>query len=233
VAVAAPSLDVRSPEGLSAALPDPSVPYYHLPQGAPLKSRVAYAIFRAIGWKLRYGNSADIHHGLRFAHGVLIVYPHTSNWDFVIAILAKWSVDLPVRFVGKDTLFSGPLGWWFRYLGGRPVNRAQASGAVDELAALIKAEPWCWLALSPEGTRAALPAWRSGFYHVAKRANVPVAMAYLDFASKEVGIAGFMRLTEDTEADIARIAQAFAGRRGYKPSGESPIRLGAAPPDAP
>src|SRR5512144_1637445 len=129
-------------------------------------------------WLLRLANWEVRFHGLPAAQGVAIVYPHTSNWDFAVGVLAKWCVGIPVTFWGKDSLFRIPLfGRWLRWLGGRPVDRQSARGIVgqmaDEMSVAKQAGEFMWLALSPEGTRARQEGWRSGFYHVALAAQVP------------------------------------------------------------
>ena len=200
------------------------VALYAPPAGAPLRSRLAHAVLRAFGWRLRFD-------GLPGPKGVIVAYPHTSNWDFFVGILAVWSLNLPIRWIGKETLFTG----WFgalvgpllRSWGGRPVFRHQSTGMVSQLSAMMLAEPWCWLALSPEGTRARRAGWRSGFYHLARSAEVPVGVAYLDFPAREVGIAGFVDLSGDVEADMRAIAALLQGHRGRHPQLESTIRLHA------
>ena len=113
-------------------------------------ARLARTLLRAFGWKVDFAD-------LPGPKGIIIVYPHTSNWDFVLGLLTKWTLRLPLRWVGKESLFRGvtgaTLGRLMRSWGGRPVDRHHPSGAVDQLAALMRGEPWFWLGLSPEGTR--------------------------------------------------------------------------------
>ena len=200
------------------------VPVYAPPAGAPLKSRLAHAVLRAFGWRIRFG-------ALPGPRGVIVAYPHTSNWDFFVGIAVIWSLNLPIRWIGKETLFTG----WFgalvgpllRAWGGRPVFRHQNTGMVGQLSAMMRAEPWCWLALSPEGTRARRADWRSGFYHLARSVGVPVGVAYLDYPAREVGVAGFVDPSGDVDADMRAIAAFLEGHHGRHPQLESPIRLHA------
>ncbi len=193
------------------------------PPGAPWRAYFAFRVLRCFGWRVAF----DGH--LPARHGVIIAYPHTSNWDFPIGLLAIWTLNLPIRWIGKETLFAG----WFgalvgprlRHWGGRPVNRHAPSGAVGELTQLMAREPAFWLALSPEGTRRRLSCWRSGFYHLTRGLKVPLGLAYFDFASRTVGISEFVNLTGDVAADMQRIAAAYAGRRGLHPELESVIAL--------
>lgn len=196
---------------------------YVPPPGASWRARLAYRAMRMAGWSVHFNGT------LPAPRGVIIAYPHTSNWDFFIGLGAIWTLELPIRWAGKETLFSG----WFgriagpllRHWGGRPVFRHHPTGMVGQLANTMHAEPWFWLALSPEGTRRRLEHWRSGFYHLALRAQVPVGIAYFDFPRREVGICGFVELTGDVETDMASIAQYYAGRQGRDPALASPIQL--------
>ena len=161
-------------------------------------------MLRLAGWRVGFD-------GLPARQGVLIVYPHTSNWDFVVGIFAKWTIGIQVTFWGKDTLFRVPLlGAWLRWLGGVPVDRAAAHGIVGQMAqALIDARErnqFLWLALTPEGTRKHRDAWRSGFYHVAMRAGVPLGLVCFDYRQREVGVQNFQMLSGDVALDMAKIA---------------------------
>lgn len=186
-------------------------------------SRVARAVLRAFGWRVR----AD---GLPARQGVIVVYPHTSNWDFVWAMLAKWAIGLPLTFWGKATLFRIPLfGRWLRWLGGIPVVRDAPNGVVGQMAQRLREarerDDFMWLALSPEGTRELTPGWRSGFHQVALQAGVPVVLAYLDYPRREVGLESAWRLSGDPQADLARFALRLQGRTGKRPVLAAPVRL--------
>lgn len=172
-------------------------------------------------WLLaRFGWQVDFD-GLPGPKGILIVYPHTSNWDFIIGLLAKWAIGLPLRFIGKESLFRGftgaTLGRLMRMWGGRPVDRHHASGAVEQLAALMRSEPWFWLALSPEGTRKHQDHLRSGFYHLAVALDVPVGLAYIDFGRKRVGVRDFVRMSGDEARDLVLLREFYADKVGRYP----------------
>jgi 1-acyl-sn-glycerol-3-phosphate acyltransferase len=186
---------------------------------------VASAALRAFGWRVAFD-------GLPARQGVLIVYPHTSNWDFLVGLLAKWSMGWPVSFWGKDSLFKLPLiGRWMRWVGGVPVDRKNPRGVVGDMVERIKAakamDEFFWLALAPEGTRSRGESWRSGFYQVALGADVPLGLAYFDFVDKVVGVDSFIKLSGDEDADMAAIAARLAHRRGCKPHLAAPVRLPA------
>jgi 1-acyl-sn-glycerol-3-phosphate acyltransferase len=186
-------------------------------------SVLARVLLRLAGWRIRFD-------GLPAAQGVAIVFPHTSNWDFVVGILAKWGIGIPVTFWGKDSLFRIPLfGRWVRWLGGVPVDRTNANGIVGAMARSLQAARsegrFLWLALAPEGTRRYVEGWRSGFYHVALEAQVPLGLVCFDYARREVGFRRFLQLGGDPAADMAAIAQGFGSCTGLNPQLAAPIRL--------
>jgi 1-acyl-sn-glycerol-3-phosphate acyltransferase len=195
-----------------------------LGRGVQLRgSAFARRVLQLAGWQVVFD-------GLPSRRGVLIVYPHTSNWDFVIGILAKWAIGIELTVWGKDTLFKVPLlGRWLRWVGVVPIDRQNPHGAVGDMvarfAAAREADAFLWLALSPEGTRSYRDGWRSGFYQVALRAEVPLALAFFDYAECRVGVDSFIRLTGDVERDLAAIEARLGQRRGRKPQLASPIRL--------
>lgn len=186
-------------------------------------SALARGLLALAGWRVVFD-------GLPAKQGVLIVYPHTSNWDFVVGVLAKWAIGIPLAFWGKDSLFRVPLfGAWLRWIGGVPVDRSGPRGAVasmaERFAVAREQERLLWLALAPEGTRGYREHWRSGFYQVALQAGVPLGLAFFDYAERRVGVDSFMRLTGNPATDMAAIAARLAHRRGRKPQLASPIRL--------
>jgi len=135
-----------------------------------------------------------------------------------------------VSFWGKDSLFRIPLfGRWLRRLGGIPVDRGAPQGAVGAMAAQLRQarerDEFLWLALAPEGTRRYSDGLRSGFWHVAVQAGVPLGLAGLDFAHREVALTDFLRLGGDREADLAAIAERLGHHRGRRPEWAAPIRL--------
>lgn len=189
----------------------------------PRGSRLARALLRWAGWELVFD-------GLPARQGVLVAYPHTSNWDFIVGVLAKWALGLPVAFWGKDSLFRVPLfGRWLRWVGGIPVDRSGANGIVAGMVARFQAareaDEFLWLALAPEGTRGYTPHWRSGFYQLVVQAGVPLGLAFFDYRRRRVGIMGYLRLTGDRTTDLAAIAAAYAEVQGRRPELAAPITL--------
>lgn len=186
-------------------------------------SGVARWMLARLGWRVEF-------EGLPGLQGVLAVYPHTSNWDFVVLVLVKWAIGVPVHFWGKDRLFRVPLfGRWLRWLGGVPVERTSAHGVVGQAVANFdhcRAQgTYFWLALAPEGTRKPIPGWRSGFYRTALQAGVPLGLVRLDYGRREVRLLDFIALSGEPQSDFARIAAVYDGVRGYWPHYAAPIRL--------
>jgi 1-acyl-sn-glycerol-3-phosphate acyltransferase len=196
----------------------------------PRVAAFARGLLAVVGWHVRFD-------GLPGPRGIAIVYPHTSNWDFVIGLLAKWAVDLPIRWIGKESLFRGitgaTLGRLMRLWGGRPVDRHQASGAVDQLARMMQSEPWFWLGLSPEGTRRHTDYIRSGFYHLALKLDLPVALAYIDYRKREVGVTEFVKMSGDQARDLDMLRRFYADKVGRFPAQASTIAFRSSEPSAP
>jgi len=186
-------------------------------------SRFARALLRLAGWRLQFD-------GLPSAQGVAVVYPHTSNWDFVVGVMAKWAIGIPVTFWGKASLFRVPLfGRWLRWLGGMPVRRHRPQGAVVQAAVAMRAARdagrFMWLALAPEGTRRKGEGWRSGFYRVALAAGVPVGLVRMDYGRRVIGFDSFWLVSGDAAADFATFAARLADCHGRLPRLAAPVRL--------
>ncbi|MBV2234377.1 MAG: 1-acyl-sn-glycerol-3-phosphate acyltransferase [Sterolibacterium sp.] len=171
---------------------------------------------RLAGWRL-------LEPPLPMAKAVIMVYPHTSNWDFIIGILYRFATRLPIRWAAKDTLFAGLPGRFFRALGGVPVNRRERTGFVEQMAQACADSPHFYLAITPEGTRSTVNHLKSGFYRLALMAGVPLALGCIDYARREVGIIGFHSPSGDEVADLAALADAYQGRRGKFPAQQGPF----------
>ncbi|MFT6693825.1 MAG: 1-acyl-sn-glycerol-3-phosphate acyltransferase [Neolewinella sp.] len=148
---------------------------------------------------------------------VLIVAPHTSNWDFILFVLAVSVLRLKPSVLIKSTLFVGPLGWFLRYCGAIPVNRSQASSLVTYIASIYEERDEFVLIITPEGTRSPNPNWKRGFHHVATTAEVPILVVYVDSAIRTIGIKGLMEPTDDADADLRELKTFFDAKRGLKP----------------
>jgi 1-acyl-sn-glycerol-3-phosphate acyltransferase len=186
-------------------------------------SALARWVLRRMGWRVRF-------EGLPGLQGVLVVYPHTSNWDFWVLIWAKWAIGIPLKFWGKDSLFRIPVfGSWLKWLGGVPINRISPRGvvgqAIDQFALAREQEQYFWLALAPEGTRKLIPGWRSGFYQTTLQASVPLGLVRIDYRLREVRVLDFLLLSGDEKLDMQNIAKAYEGVLGCIPGNAAPIRL--------
>lgn len=179
--------------------------------------RLADAILRVIRWRM-VGEAPR-------PKCVLIGAPHTSNWDFPIAILAFWWLRVDARWVGKHTLFRRPFGGIMRRLGGIPLDRERTSDFVSEVVGWFEREESLVLAIAPEGTRGRTDCWRSGFYWIAYGAGVPIALGFLDYARRTAGIGDSFMPTGDIEADMDRIRAFYADKTAKRPEKAGTIRL--------
>ena len=148
---------------------------------------------------------------------VLIVAPHTSNWDFVLFVLAVSVLRLKPSVLIKSTLFVGPLGWFLRYCGGIPVNRSQASSLVSYIASIYQENEDFVLIVTPEGTRSPNANWKRGFHHVATAAQVPIVIVYVDSVIKTIGVEGMMEPSDDVDCDLIKLKKFFDTKSGLKP----------------
>ncbi len=185
---------------------------------ASLVQRGACALLGAFGWRCVLVPPPA-------PKGIIVVYPHTSNWDFIIGVLFKIGVGLPARWMGKDTLFRWPVRGLLRRLGGIPINRRERSGFVATLLAEYERHDWMWLALAPEGTRARTDHWKSGFYQIAVAGQLPVGLGFIDYATRTVGVDTYFVLSGDPAQDFARLRAFYADKHGRRPQHAGDIRL--------
>ena len=156
---------------------------------------------------------------------VVVVYPHTSNWDFIIGMLWRTKYQVTLHWAGKDTLFRRPFRRLFIKLGGVPINRRERTGMIAQLVAIYAARATFHLCITPEGTRSRTDHWKSGFYRLALAADVPVGLGFIDFARKEAGIERWVRLSGDEAADLALLREYYAGKQGRRPALAGEIRF--------
>lgn len=190
------------------------------PCAPTLTRRWAYRLLALFGWSVDVAWPPE-------PRAVIVVYPHTSNWDFVVGIIARYAIGLPVQWLAKDTLFRGPVGALFRKWGGIPVNRRQSTGFIGQLLEEFRRRSWMWVVFTPEGTRSYRDYWKSGFYHLALEARVPVGLAYIDYSRRQVGLQHYIALTGDVERDLDAMRAAYAGKVGKRPEDAGPIRFRA------
>jgi 1-acyl-sn-glycerol-3-phosphate acyltransferase len=147
---------------------------------------------------------------------VIIAAPHTSNWDFVVGIAAKLGLGLQVVFLGKDTLFRFPLGPLMRGWGGIPVDRSSSNDVVARIVEEFRRRDRMVLAVAPEGTRKHVERWRTGFYHIAHGAGIPIVPVALNFGERAIQIGKPFTTSGDVERDIRALERNFAGVRGRR-----------------
>ena len=186
---------------------------------------IANQLLKLFGWRA-VGSLAD------HPKCVIVVAPHTSNWDFPVLMLVKIALGLKVSWMGKHTLFRPPFGWIMRRLGGMPIDRSARHNMVEQAVESFRTHDRLLLAIPPEGTRKRTPYWRSGFYHIALGAQVPIALAYADYRRKVGGIGGVIMPSGNVDADMALIRDFYGGIVGKRPDQFGEIRLKDEVPNA-
>ncbi len=167
------------------------------------------AILRLLGWQVQGSLPPEA------AKCVLIAAPHTSNWDLPFTLMVAFCLRLRIYWMGKASLFRGPFGPVMRWLGGVAVDRSKSNNLVAAAAAAIVAAPGpLQLVVPPEGTRGKTRHWKTGFYFIALQAQVPIVLAYMDYARKVSGLGPVFVPTGDVEADMTEIKRFYAGIRG-------------------
>ncbi len=189
----------------------PSLPD-DLPPSAPqlnshLGRRLARWFIRICGWKL-VGEFPDV------GRLVLIAAPHSSWLDGFWGLLIKIAIGIDISFMGKRELFVGPLGWIVRKLGGIPVERGSTHGVVEQMSARFESQPKLWLGIAPEGTRKPVKRWRTGFWHIAHAAKVPILPIYFHYPERTIGVGPLFLTTDDVDADLQRLRAFYAPWQG-------------------
>jgi 1-acyl-sn-glycerol-3-phosphate acyltransferase len=157
--------------------------------------------------------------------GLILVYPHTSNWDFIVGVMFRIGHGLPASWIGKEEMFRPPFRRLLERIGGIAVDRRATAGFIGGLVEEFRRRDWMWVAVAPEGTRSWTDHWKSGFYRIALAADVPVALGYIDYGRRRVGIDTYLHLSGDPEVDFARIRAFYADKRGCHPELAGEIRL--------
>ncbi len=173
-----------------------------------------FIYFKILGWKV-VGNTNMSQDTVKKA--ILIAVPHTSWHDFYIGVLLRKVTGVKSNFVGKKELFIGPFGWYLKAIGGAPIDRKSNQNKVEAIAQLFDERDEFRLALAPEGTRKKVEEWRTGFYYIAKAANVPIIMFSLDFGNKQNNVSEPFYTTDDIEADFKFMKHFFKDVKGKIP----------------
>lgn len=156
---------------------------------------------------------------------VLIAAPHTSNWDGFYMILAAFVFRINLYWMGKHTLFKFPFGFLTGFIGGIPINRSKSSNTVKQTISAINDASNIVMAVSPEGTRKKVHYWRTGFYHIAQGAKVPILTGFLDYRNKRAGIGPAIIPTGDLKSDFEKIQAFYDPIAGKYPREVSTSRL--------
>ena len=187
-----------------------------------VKKWTAKAVMWLLGWRVE----GVVPEEPKF---IVVGHPHTSNWDFPLFVFTLWILDMPMKWMGKQSLFEGSFGWLFRFLGGLPVDRSGGKNTVQAVADLFEAHDQLMLGIAPSGTRKGGTHWKSGFYHMATQAKVPLVLGSIDFKRRAGRIIGMVHPTGDIEADMDRIREMYEGVEGRYPDRQMPIRLAGEP----
>ena len=179
-----------------------------MPQYAPsFAGALSRCLYMRCGWRVA-GEPPDV------PKLVAIAAPHSSNWDVIWGLLVKLGLRLDVRFIGKREAFFWPLGPILRGFGGIPIDRRHAQNVVREMADLFATNERLWLAIAPEGTRKKVKEWKSGFWRIARAANVPILPVYFHYPEKTIGFGPLIHPSDDLDADMARIREFYRPWQG-------------------
>ena len=180
---------------------------FSTPLITPLLRFLAILILRLVGWT-SIGSKVSV------PKYVLIGAPHTSNWDFPLMLLVVLELRLQLFWMGKHTLFPFPFSGIMKWLGGIPINRTKSHNVVSDIVGQFKSNDNLVVLVPPEGTRRKVSEWKTGFYHIANNAGVPILMGYVDAAKKEAGFADFFYPTGELESDMKEIRSFYAKKKG-------------------
>jgi 1-acyl-sn-glycerol-3-phosphate acyltransferase len=193
---------------------------FNTPIITPFLRLVALFLMKITGWK----TAGDLPDAKKF---VLVVAPHTSNWDLFYGILIALAFRLDVYYMAKHQLFKFPFGRLMKWLGGIRIDRSHAGNNVAQTIQKFNENEYLIIAVPPEGTRSKAAGWKSGFYHIAHGAGVPMALAFIDYARKAAGIKRLFYPTGDIEADMAIIRETYADVTGKHDDQKNEIRIRA------
>ena len=185
---------------------------------SPFLQWVGRMLSKLMGWTIDYTLPND-------PKMLIIFFPHTSNIDVVHAIPAAFAIGLKPNWLAKNELFWGPLKGFFLKLGAIPIDRHRTENKVEIITEAIQQADQIILGLSPEGTRTKTDFWRSGFYHIANKAQIPIHFGFIDYPSKTIGAAPGFVPTGDIDADLEKIRDFYKDKRGKYPENVGPIKF--------
>ncbi len=171
-----------------------------------------WIFFDLMGWKIVGGIESEV------KKCVMMVMPHTSNHDFYLGVFTRGIVGLEMNWIGKKELFMFPFNYYFKYMGGEPLDRSGGLNKVDAIASIFKRRDEFRLAVAPEGTRKKVSQLKTGFYYIALKAEVPIIPVAFDFGKKEVNLGKPFFPTSNYEADLNELKKHFVGVEGKIPT---------------
>jgi len=193
-----------------------------LTHNAPASGLIKYWLARCWFWLTGWEVIGEVPADKKF---ILLGAHHTSNWDFPFGLCAIFIFRLKASWMGKDTLFKWPLGFFMRSLGGIAIDRRSHHGVVEQTAEQFKNAEQLVIMLAADGTRKKMQCWKSGFYWIAHKAQVPVVCGYIDYANKRACIGLSFVPTGNVKQDMDRIREFFQNIEGRKPENQTPVRL--------
>ena len=179
---------------------------------------LAYKFLKLRGWRFT-GELPDV------PKLIIIGAPHTTNWDFVVYLGVLHHLRMKANFIGKHTLFRWPFGFFFRWLGGIPVDRSKATGLVQQVVDAITHADRMILVMAPEGTRQPAPYWKSGFLKIAAKADIPIVLGYVDFPNQLTGLGPLLTFDGNAKRFMDEARKFYADKQGLHPGGKGPIRV--------
>lgn len=174
-------------------------------------SRISGFILKLLGYSIKGNYPRELN------KLVVIAAPHTSYWDFPFGLLVRSSMKIDVKYVGKASLFKPPLGWFMKKWGGVPVDRSKSNNFVDSVIKIFDEKEKMTILFAPEGTRKKVEKFKTGFYYIAKGANVPIQPIVFDFGKKEFRWLDLIYPSNNPEKDLEKIQDLFEGVEGWTP----------------
>lgn len=168
-------------------------------------------MLKIMGWRVVDDRPKDL------GSAIYLVVPHTSNVDFFIGLFVRSALGIKANYLAKKSLFDSPVGWWFKALGGYPVDRSKSTNITDQVVDYFNTLPYFAIAITPEGTRAKVEKWKTGFWHIADQAKVPLVLTSFDYPTKRVVLSAPYHTGADKQKDIETLMAYFAQFTGRNP----------------
>ncbi|MFO7751044.1 MAG: lysophospholipid acyltransferase family protein [Desulfobacteraceae bacterium] len=180
---------------------------FDAPLSKTIMKKISLLFLKCTGWQVT-GELPDS------PKCVIIAAPHTSNWDLPYTLSVAFALDMKIFWMGKASIFTPPFHRLFRWLGGIPIDRSKAHNTVEKSIETFEKSDELLLAIPPSGTRKQVATWKTGFYHIARGANVPIALGFLDYRTRTGGIGPLIHPTGDMDSDMKKIRQFYQNITG-------------------